>query len=106
MAERPPLDFSGGRAPAQQRNVPRLADLALDALADNSADIHSLVGIAEELTIALLGKVMQRGRLDFRLACVFRDAGHRELSEAMQSLDLFSAVPSHNAIGHRGGGCR
>ena len=85
-----------------------LFDLALDALADNSADIVELRGIAEELTIALLGKVLQRGRLDFRLACVFRDAGHRELSEAMQSLDLFSAVPSYNAIGHRGGagGCR
>ena len=80
--------------------------LALDVLADNPSGIVDLRGTAEHLTVQLLGRVMQRGRLDYRLACVFRDCGHRDLSEAMQSLDLFAAVPTHNALGSRHGGCR
>ena len=106
----PPLPFFGSPQRARASAVPPLTDLALDALADNAAGIVDLQGISEDLTIALLGKIMQRGRLDYRLACIFRDSGHRDISEAMSSLDLFAAVPSHNALGSRGalgfGGCR
>ena len=87
-------------------SIPPLTELALDSLADNPGGIIDLGGIAEHLTVALLGKIMQRGRLDYRLACIFRDAGHRDISDAMRELDLFAAVPSHNALGSRFGGCR
>ena len=108
MNEKPPLPFFG--APVRQvatSAVPPLTDLALDVLADNPDAIFDLGGIAEHLTVGLLAKIMRRGRLDYRLACVFRDCGHRDISEAMQSLDLFAAVPTHNVLGPRGsGGCR
>ena len=41
---------------------------------------------------------MRAGRLDFRLACVFREAGHESLREAIEALDLVSAIPTHNTI--------
>lgn len=99
----PPLPFVGVPIARQlsHSTVPPLTDLVLETLADNCANIVDLQGIAEEQVIALLAKIMQRGRLDYRLACIFRDAGHAELSEAMRSLDLFAAVPSHNSIGRR-----
>lgn len=105
----PILPFVGTPTRQVASTVPPLTELCLDSIAENCANLVDLRGVAEEQTIALLGKIMSRGRLDYRLACIFRDAGHRELSEAMQSLDLFAAVPSHMALGHRGGfggGCR
>ena len=105
MAAAPPLPFFGSpKRPAP--SIPPLTELALDALADNPSGLVDLRGIAEHLIVALLGKIMERGRLDYRLACLFRDAGHRDLADAMRELDLFAAVPSHNSIGERYGGCR
>ena len=107
MDKPPPLPFFGSpKRPATSR-VPPLTELALECVADNCAGIVSLAGIDQHFVVSLLAKIMQRGRLDYRLACVFRDCGHRDLSEAMQSLDLFSSMPTHNVLGPRGsGGCR
>ena len=107
MDQPPPLPFVGTpKRRTETDRVPPLSELVLDTLADNCAALVDLGGLAEEQIIALLARVIQRGRLDYRLACIFRDSGHDSLREAMQSLDLFSAVPSYNTIGHRGGGCR
>ena len=110
MQSTPPLPFGNVRSPQKSGGVPSLQDLSLETLADNADGIVSLYGIAEPLVVALLGKIMQRGRLDYRLACVFRDSGHRDIADAMSSLDLFAAIPTHNALGSRsslgGRGCR
>ena len=52
----------------------------------------------EHLAVGLLHRIMRAGRLDFRLACVFREAGHESLREAIEALDLVSAIPTHNTI--------
>lgn len=102
----PPLPFFGAPVRQAASSVPPLTEMALNVLADNCADIPNLQGIPEELLVSLLGKIMQRGRLDYRMALVFIDSGHEDIADAMKSLDLFAAVPSHNAINYRGGGCR
>lgn len=70
-------------------------------LAEYPTGILDLRGIPEHLLVELLRRVMERGQLDYRLACVFRDAGHNDIREAMESLDLLGAMPTHNAIGDR-----
>ena len=63
-----------------KREVPSLIQLSLAALAANSEMIDDLRCTDEQLCTALLRLVMGAGRLDFRLACVFRDAGACRLS--------------------------
>ena len=72
----------------------------------NPEMIYDLRGTAEHLAIGLLYRVMRHGRLDYRLACVFRDAGHSSIADAISSLDLLAGMPTHNALGNRNGGCR
>ncbi|EOD13528.1 hypothetical protein EMIHUDRAFT_240750 [Emiliania huxleyi CCMP1516] len=73
----------GGLRAALPPAVPSLTALALSTLAAHPELITDL-----SLT----------GRLDFRLACVFREAGHESLREAIEALDLVSAIPTHNTI--------
>jgi hypothetical protein len=94
------LPFVGtGRKAAAAPGPPSLAELSLRTLAANSAGLVDLRGMSEDLLVELLRRIMQQGRLDYRLACVFRDAGHEDIREAMESLDLLAAMPTHNAIG-------
>ena len=41
------------------------------------------------------------GTLDFKLALIFRDCGHPDIADAVRSLDLLAAIPTHNAIPKR-----
>lgn len=100
MSSRDVLAWAHSRT-TSKTGVPPLTEMALNALAARPEVIYDLGGTAEHLAIDLLYKVMAAGRLDYRLACVFRDAGHDCITEAMSSLDLLSAVPSHNSIGRR-----
>jgi len=103
----PPLPFTARRKQPAANAVPPLTDFCLDALAANPEMIFDLRGTAEHLAIGLLYRIMRDGRLDYRLACVFRDAGHAAITEAVEALDLLSGMPTHNALGARGGGgCR
>ena len=81
--------------------VPPLTMLCLDALASKPEVIYDLGGTAEHLALELLYKVLAAGRLDYRLACVFRDSGHDCIAEAMRGIDLLAAVPTHNSIRKR-----
>ena len=106
-----PLPFFGSpQRGAASSSVPPLTELALTSIADNCEGIVDLCGMPENLIVALLGKIIQRGRLDYRLACIFRDSGHEELRAAISELDLLASIPTHNALGSRGslggGGCR
>ena len=94
----PPLPFGSYR---RGPTIPPLTEIALEALAANSEGLIDLGGIAEHHCAALLWKILQRGRLDYRLACLFRDAGHPEIRDAIQSLDLLSGIPTHNSLGCR-----
>ena len=82
-----------------------LTDLALNTLANHPDSIHDLRWTAEHLAVALLERLYTRGKLDYRLACVFRDCGHEPIREAIEALDLLAGMPTHNAIGSRSG-CR
>ena len=53
------------------------------------------------MSLRRLWKIVERGRLDYRLACVFRDAGHKEIKSAINELQLFDGMPAHMAIGCR-----
>ena len=77
--------------------MPPLTELALDKLAEHPDAIVSLVGIADHLLVGLLYRIMQRGRLDYRLACVFRNAGYANITEAIDGLDLLASMPTFNA---------
>ena len=72
--------WANSRVANGRREVPSLIQLSLAALAANSEMIDDLRCTDEPLCTALLRLVMGAGRLDFRLACVFRDAGARRLS--------------------------
>lgn len=92
------LPWGNERSARSAEPVPKLVQLALDSLARRPELIVDLSGTAEHLAIGLLGRLMRAGRLDFRLACVFRESGHEPIREAMEGLDLVSAVPTHNTL--------
>ena len=81
--------------------MPLLTELALDTLAANLDELYDLRGIAEHLVVGLLYRIMSQGRLTYRLALVFRDAGHEEIRSAIESLDLLGSMPTHNSISKR-----
>jgi len=80
------------------RAVPPLSELVLDSMARRPDLLVDLTGMAEHLAIGLLGRIMRAGRLDFRLACRFRESGHDSIREAIDALDLVAAVPTHNTV--------
>ena len=84
-----PPGWAGKKANVRERVLP-LTDLALETLAQNPGSIHDLRWTAEHLAIALLERLFARGKLDYRLACVFRDSGHQPIREAIEGLDLLA----------------
>ena len=81
------------------RQFPTLTDLALDKLASNPTMLNDLSGIDEHLAVQLLLRIVRSARLDYRLACAFRAAGHQPITEAIDALpNLIDAVPTHNAL--------
>ncbi|KAM3575089.1 hypothetical protein VYU27_003003 [Nannochloropsis oceanica] len=83
-----------------------LTQLCLVSIAENSAGLVSIEGLAEELCIRLLREVLVLGKLDFRLCRVFMESEHEELSKAVASLNLFDALGCVPARGSGFGGCR
>ena len=79
-------------------SVPPLTSLALDSLALNAHGLTCIRGVDIHLCAGLLYRVMQRGGLDYRLACVFRDCGHPDIADAVGSLDLLASMPTHNSV--------
>ena len=102
-ASPPPLPFTA-RSSRPSHSVPPLTEICLEALAVHPEGLVDLRGIPEHLTVGLLYRIMHGAKLDYRLACVFRDAGHDPITEAINSLDLLASMPTHNALGSRG--CR
>mmetsp|Transcript_24346 Transcript_24346/g.60380 ORF Transcript_24346/g.60380 Transcript_24346/m.60380 type:complete len:103 (-) Transcript_24346:228-536(-) len=96
MATPPALAWANMHTP--RRRFPKLQDLALDKLASNPDMLNDLRCLDEHQAIALLERIFYAARLDVRLACVFRDAGHPVITEAINSLDLIAAMPTHNAL--------
>lgn len=93
-----PSPWQAGAATERRASaVPPLTELALDKLAEHPDAIVSLRCVADHLLVGLLYRIMQRGKLDYRLACVFRDAGHDEITEAIAGLDLLAGMPTFNA---------
>ena len=97
--EAPALAWGNTHTP--KKAFPSLQDIALDGLAAHPEMLNDLRCLDEHQIVALLWRIMQLGRLDFRLACVFRDAGHPVVTEAINSLDLVAAVPTHNSVPSR-----
>ena len=98
MAGKPLLPWANVHVPAARKSVPPLAELALDTLAAHPEGLIDLGCIAEHMVVALLERIISSGRFDYRLACVFRDAGHPRVTEFIESLALLDAMPTHNAI--------
>jgi hypothetical protein len=93
----------GHSSPGCSIAVPPLMDLSLRTLARHPDMIVDLRCTDEHQAVELLRLIMEAGRLDHRLACVFRDAGHDSIREAMEGLDLLAGVPTHNSVQK---GCR
>lgn len=87
-----------GNTHTPKSKFPSLQELALDNLAAHPDMLIDLGCLDEHQAIALLWRVMKAARLDFRLACVFRDGGHQIIKEAIDDLDLVAAIPTHNAL--------
>lgn len=87
---------------------PPLTQLCLSTIAEHSAGLVSIEGLAEELSIRLLREILLLGKLDFRLCRVFMDSEHEELSKAVASLNLFDALGCARPSGGYGfgSGCR
>mmetsp|Transcript_14858 Transcript_14858/g.32214 ORF Transcript_14858/g.32214 Transcript_14858/m.32214 type:complete len:109 (-) Transcript_14858:613-939(-) len=98
----PLLPWANVRSPQAQEVVPPLAELALDALAANPEGLVDLRCTAEHLVIGLLERIVKSGRFNYRVACLFRDAGHPRVTEYIQGLALLDAMPTHNSIACRG----
>mmetsp|Transcript_17934 Transcript_17934/g.29923 ORF Transcript_17934/g.29923 Transcript_17934/m.29923 type:complete len:114 (-) Transcript_17934:96-437(-) len=94
----PLLAWANQRVQANQQ-IPTLTQLALDQLAQHPEMIDDIGCTDEHLAIGLLWRLMKAGRLDFRLACIFRDSGHESIREAIGGLNLLDAVPMHNVLG-------
>ena len=92
------LPWAGQRSPQPQSRVRSLQTLALEQLASRPEMIDDLRCTDEHQAIELLRRILGAGRLDYRLACVFRDSGHRSISEAMSGLDLLGSMPTHNTL--------
>ena len=82
-------------------SVPLLTSLALDSLAANAHGLTCIRGVDIHLCAGLLYRVLPRGGLDYRLACVFRDCGHADIADAVGSLDLLAAMPTYNSMHDR-----
>ena len=63
--------------------VPPLTALSLQSLARHPTMIDDLRCTDEHQAVELLRLIMLAGRLDYRLACVFRDAGHESIRRCM-----------------------
>ena len=74
-APSPALAWASMRASRSPERVQRLTELALDILARNPQLIRDLRCTDEHLAVALLRRIMKNNFFDYRLACVFRDAG-------------------------------
>jgi hypothetical protein len=89
--------------------VPKLVNLCLDRLANNLDTLHDVSAIRDEaLCAALLHRIIARGKLTFRLARIFQQCGHADIEEALETANLFDALPgptdpklSHNSCGPR-----
>ena len=101
MAAAPLLPWANVRRPQDTEAVPPLAELALEALAARPEGLVDLRCTAEHLVINLLEKLVRSGRFDYRVACVFRDAGHPRVTEFIEGLALLDAMPTHNSIACR-----
>ena len=96
------LPWAGQATPVRASGtVPRLSDLTLDVLAAHAEGLTSIQGVDIHLCTGLLYRIMQRGALDYRLACVFHDAGHPVIAAAIRELNLLDAIPTHNCIPKR-----
>ena len=98
------LAWANDRRDVPPRGVPSLEDLSLAALAAQPDAIVNLQCMPENLVLGLLYRIMSQGRLNYRLAILFRDAGHEKITEAIQSLDLLAGIPTHNTITKRSNG--
>jgi len=78
-------------------------ELSLRTLARHPDMIADLRCTDEHQAVALLRLIMEAGRLDHRLACIFRDAGHESIRSAIEGLDLLAGMPTHNSVQK---GCR
>ena len=74
--------------------MPPLTSLTLDTLAQHADGLTSLRGIDIHLCTGLLYRIMKRGTLDYRLACIFRDSGHPDIAAAITELNLLDAIPT------------
>ena len=89
------LPWASTRSPLPpQGAVPPLTALTLDKLVEHADGLTSLRGIDIHLCTGLLYRIMKRGTLDYKLACIFRDCGHPDIAEAIAQLNLLDAVPT------------
>lgn len=89
------LPWASTRSPLPpQGAVPSLTSLTLDTLAQHADGLTSLRGIDIHLCTGLLYRIMTRGTLDYKLACIFRDSGHPDIAAAIQELNLLDAIPT------------
>jgi hypothetical protein len=99
--------------PPASTTPPPLVDLALAAIADHCASLIDIQGLEEGLAVRLLGLILQRGKLDYRICRVFMASGHPALADAVAGLNLFDGLACQKPDGGGGvgfgfspGGCR
>lgn len=91
---------------------PSLVEASLAAIADNCDALVDIQGLDEGLAVRLLGLILQRGKLDYRLCRVFIESGHPQLAAAVSSLNLYEGLSCQRMDGGAGfkrfspGGCR
>jgi len=74
--------------------IPPLSETVLNWLACHPDSIIDLRPVKEErLVLALLHRIISKGRLDFRLAKVFQECGHEEIESALAHADLLDGIP-------------
>lgn len=86
--------------PAANKQVPSLTDMALDVLAAHPDSITDLTWVAEHLVVGLLYRLMTHGKLNYRLAIIFRDCGHDSIRGVIDGLDLLGSMPTYNSLGN------
>ena len=60
-------------------SISSLEDKCCDVIAKNADHLTSIRGLDIQLCVKVLAKILEKGKLNYNIALVFRESGHEEV---------------------------
>lgn len=73
--------------------VPSLLNLSLETIAVEIEHVESLVGVPEELVLAIFSRVLQLGKLNPKVLRLFKATDHDQLHALLQGMNIRDPPP-------------